>query len=72
MNIVGYTLSVPDNGTVMFREKSDLKRCEACGHPVSFFSHNPEYQLRKREADSRLDGYVKRAADISSTYDLTT
>lgn len=70
MGVIGYTLSVPDNGTFMFREKSDLKRCDACGYPVNFLDHNPNYQLRKRERDYKLDGYVKIGPDISSTYDL--
>jgi hypothetical protein len=57
MNVIGYTLSVPDNGTFMFREKSELKRCAACGYPTKFLLHNPEYQLRRREVDYRNDGY---------------
>src|ERR1044072_9226823 len=70
MRIIGYRLSGPDNGTFMFREKSDLKRCEACGYPLNFLAHNPNYELRKRERDYKLDGYVKTGVDISSTYDL--
>jgi len=70
MSVIGYTLSGPDNGTFMFREKSDLPRCDACGYPLDFLAHNPKYQFRKRERDSQKDGYVKRGADLSSTYDL--
>jgi len=70
MTVVGYTLSVPDNGTFMSREKSESKRCDACGYLVNFLAHNPNYESRKRERDYKLDGYVKTGADISSTYDL--
>jgi len=69
MTVVGYTLSVPDNGTFMFRQKPDLKRCEACGYLLKSLPHNPEYQRRKREVDHKLDGYFVRGADLSSTYD---
>ena len=53
----------------MFRQKPDLKRCEACGYLLKFRPHNPEYQLRKREIDYKLDGYFVPGADLSSTYD---
>lgn len=69
MNVIGYTLLVPDNGTFMFREKPDLKRCEACGYLLEFMPYNPEYQLRKSEVVDKLDGYVVRGADLSATYD---
>jgi hypothetical protein len=69
VKVVGYTLSVPDNGTFMFRDASELERCEACGYVLTFMSHNPAYQLRKREADYQHDGYFKRGADLSATYD---
>lgn len=70
MAVIGYTLAVPDNGTFMFPENTDLKRCEVCGYPVDFLSYNPNYAFRKRAPDSKLDGYVKRGADVSATYDL--
>jgi hypothetical protein len=69
MNLIGYNLSGPDNGTYMFRDRSGLKRCPLCGYRLDFISHNPDYQFRRREAD-QYDGYVKRGADFSSTYDM--
>jgi hypothetical protein len=69
MNLVGYILSGPDNGTFMFRRESEVKRCPVCGYRVDFLAYNPEYEFRRREAD-KYDGYVKRGADFSSTYDL--
>jgi hypothetical protein len=69
MNLIGYKLSGPDNGTFMFRERSELKRCPLCGYRVDFLNYNTDYQFRRREAD-QYDGYFKRAADFSSTYDM--
>ena len=70
MGVIGYTLSVPDNGTFMFPEKTDVKRCDVCGYPLDFLAYNPNYAFRKRARDSKLDGYVRRGADVSATYDL--
>ena len=70
MSEIGYTPSVPDNGTFMFRQKTASKRCEGCGYLLKFLPHNPEYNRGKRENDYRLDGYCVGAADLSSTYDL--
>jgi hypothetical protein len=69
MNTVGYSLSIPDNGTFMFREKSALRRCPACGYSKRFMLHNPAYRANRREVDYKYDGYFKRNADCSSTYD---
>jgi len=35
---------------------------------VDFLAYNPDYQFKRREAD-KYDGYIKRGADFSSTYD---
>jgi hypothetical protein len=69
MQVIGYTLSVPDNGTFMFRDAAGIELCTSCGYPLDFLSFNPDYQLRKREVDYRHDGYYVAGADISSTYD---
>ena len=68
MNLIGYDLSGPDNGTFMFRGGSEVKRCPLCGYYVDFLAYNPDYQFKRREAD-KYDGYIKRGADFSSTYD---
>ncbi len=51
--IVGYTVSVYDNGTDMFEhDDPKLERCPACGYRTNFFAHNSFYrQPRKRRSD---------------------
>lgn len=69
MITVGYSLSVPDNGTYMFRDKLVLGRCSACGYLKNFSLHNPAYRIKRREVDYRYDGYYKPKSDFSCTYD---
>jgi len=69
INIVGYTLSIPDNGRHMFMHKSERKRCSACSYPLKFLSYNPKFKSSSRIVD-RHDGYITSKPDISSTYDL--
>ncbi len=69
MNTIGYTLSVPDNGTYMFREKLGLRKYPGCGYSKPALRHNPAYRLNRREVDYQHDGYFKRNVDSSCTYD---
>ena len=50
-------------------EKSEQRRCPACGYPLNFLAYNPNFKSTSRIVD-RHDGNVISKPDISCTYDL--
>jgi hypothetical protein len=45
--LVGYYLGVAHSESRMFRDHSQLAKCQQCGYRLDFFAHNPRYRLKQ-------------------------
>ncbi len=59
MQIIGYTISGPDNGYRMFEDARHFDICTACGFRTNFQAHAPEFAIPAK----------RRLADLTYTYD---